>query len=521
MSKHHDRENYFMVGEQPITGSLLSSPSGCPMHSAVDDKRAFKFGRIFKNSLADSKKPEEEQAADIRALVELGEAMHPLTAIQDTHDSNIPAGYTYLGQFIAHEITFDKTRIRENFPTTIIDDLNDIEQGRTPTIDLDSLYGYGPQEKESSKFYQADGARLRVGTNLQINGSQGLFEHDLPRRDAQDDKPGEPVVPDPRNDENLIIAQLHVALIKFHNKVADQFEKEEKLSGQELFRATQECVIKHFQWIVLHDFLPQIIDQTQLDEAISAPKLFTGEGQMFMPVEFSGAAFRFGHSMVRNSYDVNKIHNAKFYVPVPISQLFALTNFSGGMTVNLPNDWIVDWRHFFDFKETYAPLPKGRLNLANRIDTKFNLRIDKLSAYPHPANPSYRPLMVRNLIRGYALGLPSGQEAANQISEFVKVKRVPQESLAGLPHGFAERTPLWYYILKEAEENGGNQLGDVGSFIVAETFAGILRNSSISILREKEWRPHLKAHRAGHFTMIDLLNYAEAVVPTPIHLKPV
>ncbi|HEY0407798.1 MAG TPA: heme peroxidase family protein [Pyrinomonadaceae bacterium] len=537
MRRHYDREVYFMVGEAPIVGPSFS---GCPLHPstpasnplaagqpAVNEKRDFKFGRMFDKLSAGSRRTAEEQQAEALALVELGAAMNQQDVNLKDDDSSIPSGYTYLGQFIAHEITFDQTNVKENFPTATIDDIKAIEQGRSPSIDLDALYGLGPEDKESRKSYEADGVRLKVGDTLPSDGYGQILQNDLRRSLANDESLGQALIPDPRNDENLLVAQTHVALIKFHNKVVEKIQEQERgLSASKLFERAQECVIKHFQWIVLHDFLPRIIDEAKLNDAINAESaIFSDAKEMFMPVEFSGAAFRFGHSMVRNSYELNMLHNSDGSGKVSIKEFFELTNFSGGHKAALENQWVVDWRHFYDFGGVEEVAGNPKLNLAKRIDTAFNLNIEGLSNYPHPQDKSYRPLPVRNLIRGHALGLPSGQAVADyMLRSGHAVKLITKEILLDSPHaavlskhGFAERTPLWYYILKEAEQNGGSRLGDVGSFIVAQTFAGILRNSVISILRDKDWRPSLPAHQPGDFAMIDLLKVADVIDPIGQH----
>jgi hypothetical protein len=215
------------------------------------------------------------------------------------------------------------------------------------------------------------------------------------------------------------------------------------------------------------------------------------------------------------------LHNSVRSRKVSINEFFAFTNFSGGNKKSLENQWVVDWRHFYDFSGIRKVTGNLPLNLAKSIDTTFNLKIETLPNYPHPQDKKYKPLTVRNLVHGYALGLPCGQKVADFILKSGRtVEPLSKKVLLDSPHadvlrkyGFEERTPLWYYILKEAERSGDSRLGDVGGFIVAQTFAGILSNSVISILRDKDWRPSLPAHQPGHFAMIDLLNVAEVIDP--------
>jgi hypothetical protein len=185
---------------------------------------------------------------------------------------------------------------------------------------------------------------------------------------------------------------------------------------------------------------------------------------------------------------------------------------------NLPSDWIIDWRRFFDFDGIFKfPYEEGR-NRAKKIDTSFNFNLGSIAGYPNVIDERYKPITIRNLVRGYFLGLPCGQKVAEHIKA---KKRLPDASFLDVPYadvlrdgGFHQRTPLWYYILKEAEQfNGGNRLGDVGRYIIARTFAGILNNSDISILKDKDWVPYLRKDKPGHFEMVDLLEVADVVDP--------
>ena len=122
----------------------------------------------------------------------------------------IPAGFTYLGQFLDHDLTFDKSNLMEGVdiaPATL-------KQFRSPSLDLDSLYGNGPQDAGSAKFYEADGIHLKQGT-----AQGGPAGSDLPRQTAA--PVGLAIIADERNDENLAVAQIHAAFIRFHNRVVD------------------------------------------------------------------------------------------------------------------------------------------------------------------------------------------------------------------------------------------------------------------------------------------------------------
>jgi Animal haem peroxidase len=205
------------------------------------------------------------------------------------------------------------------------------------------------------------------------------FDNDLPR----DPNNGKAFTGDERNDENLPLAQTTVALIRFHNKVVDTLSK--SYDGDDLFECARKHVVKHFQWIILHDFLPTVVDEDVLDCVMNhGLRWFKVKRRrdLFMPLEFSAAAFRFGHSMVRSAYQWNFFHSTQipFGKMVPLSQLFDLTAFSGSIgppnEPTLPGEWAIDWRRFYKFPAElgYPTAPTG-VNMAARIDTFFDLNI--------------------------------------------------------------------------------------------------------------------------------------------------
>ena len=216
--------------------------------------------------------------------------------------TGIPAGYTYLGQFIDHDLTFDRTNVMLGTHVAPADLL----QGRSPALDLDSLYGAGPADPASAGFYEADGRRLTTGRTEAV-GTGRLAAHegfDLPRRSGRKHAS----IPDFRNDENLAVAQTHCAFIRFHNRVLAELGTSVP-AGQRFARA-RRAVVKHYQWMIRHDYLPRICDAAVVDDVFAnGRRLFepvaTPTDVPTMPIEFSVAAFRLGHSMIRRAYDWN------------------------------------------------------------------------------------------------------------------------------------------------------------------------------------------------------------------------
>jgi hypothetical protein len=437
-------------------------------------------------------------------LVDLGKAISTVFG----GDSNIPAAYTYFGQFVDHDITFETSSAPGSqlvapdlAPLPLARIRQETQNLRTGGLDLDSVYGL-PAPR--------DGAKMRLGKVAQ-SGSRPPDKddfNDLPREgrsvDIVHDRAA--LIGDPRNDENLIIAQLHLAFLRAHNELVDQ--------GNSFSRA-KRLLRQHYQHIVLHDFLKKIADPQIVDETIALNRVYDpDEDEFFMPLEFSVAAYRLGHSMVRGNYDFNVN-----FQPATLDQLFTFTALSGqlGEFDTLPELWIIEWENFVD---AGVPFTKAR-----RIDTKLVEPLEHLRILTGEEEAGLaRRLAVRNLLRGYLLRMPTGQAVARALKEKLQgVRDIPvlgpnrirqgaasdDQAQVLEEAGFLERTPLWYYILAEAAELGGGQrLGPVGGTIVAEVLVGLVRRSQNSILRAENWQPTLPSAQPGTFTLPDLLRFA-------------
>ena len=432
-------------------------------------------------------------------------------------DSDIPAAYTYFGQFVDHDITLEA--VSAPLPSLIDPNLTPlplkeirkrIRNARTATLDLDSVYS-APAPR--------DGDKLRLGTVTALNG-QALPVRRPPEKDDFNDLPREPgsddpahdraaLTGDPRNDENLIVGQLHVAFLRAHNKLIDQGKS---------FNEARTIIRQHYQHIVLQDFLrriadPQIVDRVFLHHNCVYNAL---DEPFFLPLEFSVAAYRLGHSMVRAAYNFNlnfNLSGAPGTVPASLGLLFTFTALSGqlGNFDTLPDNWIIQWENIIDLGSS------TNVQKARRIDTQI---VNPLFTLPDvqgaPEQGLAAVLAARNLLRGYLLRIPTGQAVASALSlEPLNASQI--EEAAGSDDqrtalrngGFLDRTPLWYYILVEAaSQANGRHLGPVGSMIVAEVLTGLARRSKDSILRQKCWKPTLPSAKKGAFTLADLLNFS-------------
>ncbi|WP_109507228.1 peroxidase family protein [Nocardioides speluncae] len=439
----------------------------------------------------------------------------------------VPAGYTYLGQFVDHDFTFDKTQVmlgEDISPTELL-------QGRSPSLDLDSVYGAGPLDAASKKFY-SDGKHLKVGKTTRIGNLIARVGFDVPRvgTGANDQAKRKALIPDLRNDENLAVAQHHAAFIRFHKRVLDTLPSSVP-DGEKFFEARRKVVL-HYQWMLRTDYLPRIMDGRVAEDVFkNGRKIFeVGADPLSvptMPIEFAVAGFRLGHSMVREAYDWNREFPDGAGT---LDFLFTFSATSGNLGGNptLPSNWIVDWRRFYPFDQfgrADLKAPAGEFNRARRIDS---LLVDPLAALPigsfggkqSDVGTIQANLAFRNVTRASMLSLASGQ----QMAAFLRSKGVSVTTLtaAQLRDGsggavlstltaaqrttFLANTPLWFYILREAELNNGKLTG-VGARIVAETFHRAMEGSKHSIVRNPGFRPSL-GQVAGRFGMPDLMLFA-------------
>ena len=399
------------------------------------------------------------------------------------------AGTTFMGQFIDHDMTFDATS-RLGVPTKVRQSPN----SRNPSLDLDSVYGDGPIA-EPLLYDPADRIKFKIE-------SGGLFE-DLPRT-----RENRAIIADPRNDEHVVLAGLQAAFLLFHNRAVDYVRATGENDSGRVFALARQLTTWHYQWIVLHEVLPSFIGQAMVNDIVARKPRFyrpDDDEQAAMPVEFQGAAYRFGHSMVRPSYRANlKGDNGNPFFGLifdPAGQGQAdPVDMRGGARARRR---FVGWQTFFDFRDGEV---KPRKTIDTRISTPlFNL---PLGAIADGSSPTSLP--QRNLLRQVTWQLPSGQRIAQEMGAPVLASRDLGE-LAVYGLGLDRHTPLWYYVLKEAEVIGGGQnLGPVGGRIVGEVMIGLLQADRDSFLSESpRWTPTLPSSSgAGNFRMVDFLTFA-------------
>ncbi len=418
-----------------------------------------------------------------------GGVMHDVNS--NSPDSCLPAAYTFFAQFIDHDVTLDATSNLHGDPKTT-DEVNKLPNMRSASLDLDCVYGFGP-EVMPFLYDQTQPGRLLTGTKKNDN--------DVPRNSD-----GRALIGDPRNDENIFVSQMQLLFLRFHNR---------RIIGRSFEEAQQDCRY-HYQWLVLHDFLRRVCDETIFNYVLGEikknkyPKCDIRDKchRLCMPIEFSVAAYRFGHTLVRSQYPVN--------VDYPVVDLFDERFGTEGFS-RVPAKLTVDWRYLLDVEPCHEYVNSKAFD---------HLLADELIRLPDPivgrfASEHDRSLAFRNVLRGYALGLPSGQRVAAAL----KAKGYPinpdQELHFGKLRGWPciekkyqdkldKHTPLFFYLMREAGKIGNEQrLGPVGSAILLEVFGSMLVHCD-SFLKHKNWKPDPCIAKCGDFTLADLVRYVQS-----------
>jgi hypothetical protein len=477
-----------------------------------------RFGRMFRTLGPVYFDPKALRCLAAAMMAEPETSPIPETQSDPEENTAISAGYTYLGQFIDHDLTFDPVSSLQQYndPDALVD-------FRTPRFDLDCLYGRGPDDQPY--LYEADGVRMLLGRPLHGNPHDPKTR-DLPRN-APESGPRRALIGDPRNDENVMVSQLHATFLRFHNRIV-KWQQEHGENAD--FRTVQRLVRWHYQWVVLHDFLPTIIGWVMLENILphvvkrtsilqDKPNLqfYAWRNEPFIPVEFSVAAYRFGHSMVRPLYRLNTTLPERQVIFARHPRAPDLRGFH-----EFPAQWAIEWNLFFRMRP--APdMGRERVQPAYKIDSSL---VNPLGALPISLAPQVPSLAERNLLRGLRLGLPSGQAVAQKMGVPVipdcqlQVGKATDEDvpynklLVEISPQFRGHAPLWYYILAEAQQAfRSNQtpirLGPVGGRIVGEVFVGLLLGDRHAFLnQEPNWRPIQAFTHNGQFGMAELITQA-------------
>jgi len=359
------------------------------------------------------------------------------------------AGWPIFGQFAAHDITADRSILRAHTNTA------ELSNARSPQLNLECLYGDGPTGNPFL-YQRADPAKFLLG----LDGA-----------DLQRNAEGIAIIGDPRNDSYMLMSQLHLAMLKAHNAFVDEARRA-GTAHDRVFDEAARQLRWHYQWIILNEFLPVLVGQALADQVRrEGPRWFRPDPVRFIPLEFADAAYRYGHAQILPRYQLNLDTE-----PVPV-----FPDLLGFRAV--PCERTVDWALFFD-----APgaTPAQR---CKKMDGKLVRPLIELpvAVTGESEIEDYHSLAFRDLQRGQGVGLPSGEAVARHIG----VAPLTAEEVGAASAGWHGETPLWYYILREADAcTGGHRLGPVGGRIVTEVLVGLIDADAASYRRnDPDWRP--------------------------------
>ena len=414
-----------------------------------------RYGRMFPDLPA--------ATFDDNRLLALGIEGSICDGAQSDAVGHVEAGQPFFGQYVAHDLTADRSPLRAHA------DINALRNIRSPRANLEALYGGGPVG--SPYLYdQAEPAKLLVG----VDG------RDLPRNQQ-----GIALISDPRNDVHAFMTGLQVAFIHAHNRLVDRL-REDGAPESELFDDARRALNWHYQWVILNDFLPNLVGEAMTTSVLrDGLHFYRLTGEPFIPVEFADAAYRYGHSQIKGDYQLRRDGPR-----VPVFPDLA------GFRPLAP-EHVIDWTLLLDVpghpsaqraKPIDGQLPASLIRLPESITGAVEVS-------------AYRSLAARDLQRGMATGLPSGEVVAHAVGASLLTR---EELALG---DWQDETPLWLYILREAAvRGGGDHLGDVGGRILAEVIVGIIRHDPESYLtNDPSWRPTLPSHEPGSFRIRDLL----------------
>jgi hypothetical protein len=479
MTRFADGPNISLTDIARATARFRAASSPAAVFPIVPKENRYDF--LFEDLQNDPGNLLEPNSTTAANLIRLGESMLDPNPI-DPGDSRIPSAYTYLGQFIDHDITRQSLQPPQVLSATTLpltlDEIRQATNSRSVGLDLDCLYGPAVEPGTAYDIPKDpnNGQKLKIERTASIPSTS-----ELPREQKS---PHAALIGDRRNDENLVISQLHLAFMLAHNRLVTEGES---------FESARQLLRRHYQWIVVNDYLLKIADPEIVSSILEGQlNLFDPpDDATFMPLEFAVAAFRFGHSMIRDVYNYNQFFER--------AQLFQLL-LPGFLKLyhHILTEWTIDWRRFID----------GR-NMARSIDTRLAQGLKRID--DGRGNTLPFGMGTIDLLKGFLLRVPTGEAVARRLGETElsttdMLKVVTTEQAEILVSGFEKRTPLWFYILAEAQASGTGRLGRVGSKVVASVLIGLARKSRDSYFRIKDWTPTLGTR--PRFELPDLFQFA-------------
>ena len=416
----------------------------------------------------------------------------------------IPSGYTYLLQFVAHDLVQSALSL-----AVTEDNKAALVNHRLSPMRLDTVYGGGPDVCPFAYAKNADDAalpraRLRLG-RIKTNGTGSTAPppRDIARAGRAEEPTlpavkdiasapmaglSEPLIPDPRNDDHAIISQLTTLFHLLHNGLLAKLGDEDAKSGPAAtaaryhhFLGARAVATTVYRNIVREDLLKRLLhpDVYQLHTGSNPPTLDRWDDRV--PLEFSHGAFRCGHAMVRPEYRINS-DNGRL-----TSEALRQTSLRGPANMPLDERWIVRWSHFFE-------LEGSQPNLSRRIGPDYTAALIDNGIFPAVDEADKQGLAYRDLMSASLAGLWSVPHLIERIRnapgfgalEFIDWQKPLTKWLAEYPNAtgltaadiktLTDDPPLPVFVLFEAaEQTRGKSLGTLGSIIVSQVLFGAMR----------------------------------------------
>jgi hypothetical protein len=438
----------------PVSGCLAPCrPQGAP------EGGGGRYSRLFPDLPPLGPAPE--------ALIALGRRGGVCDGGTVAREAASAAGWPFFGQFIAHDITADRSPLERA-------DHGEVANQRAPRLNLESVYGAGPggspylfDRDDPAKFLLAEGDR------------------DVPRT-----RQGVAIIGDPRNDSHAFMAAMHLAFLKAHNAFVD-VARARGIAEDQVFESARQGLTWHYQWTVARVFLPTLVGPDLIAEVEAGTAGLPLPAGLTLPYEFADAAYRYGHSQIRQSY--------RLQIDGPERALFP--DLLGFRPVT--PDRAVDWRVMFDGAADVAA--QRAFRISERLPVALIALPEEVTGAVREAG--YRSLANRDMRRGIVTDLPSGEAVARALG------LVPLDAAAIALPAWSGETPLWYYIVREADTLGdGDRLGPVGGRIVAGVLLSLLERDSASYRSlEPGWQPEIAPATGdpARFTLLDLLLFGD------------
>ena len=447
---------------------------------------------------------------------------HADLSIEHWENPAIPSGYTYLLQFIAHDL------VHSEMPLSITGDVGTLANARRAPLLLESLYGHGPVG--SPHLYALDApsddrrTKLRLGRmrwkiakgDVATDDARCPFR-DIARTRVEDhtgidrDKGGrvaltEALLADPRNDDHAIISQLTALFALLHNALVDLARRGEPVShansrfgaAYKRFLCARDALSAIYHHIIRNDVMRRVLHPAIYAAYSTANPWFMDRhsaSDWQIPLEFSQGAFRFGHAMVRPEYRINDLTRHDLNNTLEKS--------SANDPVNMPLDdtWMVQWSRFFSIN-------RSEPNLSRRIGPYLSDALGNDHIFYAFDATERVGLLYRDLLGAALAGMWSVDaliaEIARRRPDLVNPSRLLADRayrvtslrqwLSSAPsygslrdediETIANDPPLPFFVLFEAmqqDEATGLHLGRLGAIITAEVIFAALDGARASV----------------------------------------